>query len=81
MIINHEKKIIFIKTKKTAGTSLEIALSKYCGANCVIAPIAPVDEKKEQSSVTELLKIFLIPIGRQRRRNLLVGLLRTHLQL
>lgn len=49
MIINHEKKIIFIKTKKTAGTSLEIALSKYCGANCVIAPIAPVDEKKREA--------------------------------
>lgn len=46
MIINHEKKIIFMKTKKTAGTSLEIALSKFCGANCVIAPIAPIDEKK-----------------------------------
>ena len=44
MIINHEKRIIFIKTKKTAGTSFEIALSKFCGKDCIITPITPSDE-------------------------------------
>ncbi|SFK75004.1 hypothetical protein [Shimia haliotis] len=44
MIICHPLKLIFIKTKKTAGTSLEIALSKFCGPDCVITPIATEDE-------------------------------------
>lgn len=44
MIISHELKLIFIKTKKVGGTSFEIALSKYCGRDCVITPISPDDE-------------------------------------
>jgi hypothetical protein len=44
MIISHELKLIFIKTKKVAGTSFEIALSKFCGKDCVITPILPADE-------------------------------------
>lgn len=45
MIICHTKKLIFIKTKKVGGTSFEIALSKFCGDDCVITPITPEDEK------------------------------------
>ena len=44
MIICHPQKLIFFKTKKTGGTSFEIALSKFCGPDCVITPIAPADE-------------------------------------
>jgi hypothetical protein len=39
MIISHEHKFIFVKTRKTAGTSIEIALSKFCGPDDVICPI------------------------------------------
>jgi sulfotransferase famil protein len=45
MIISHEHKYIFIKTNKTAGTSIEIALSKFCGRRDVITPIVPEDEE------------------------------------
>ncbi len=48
MIISHEHKFIFIKTEKTAGTSLEIALSEICGPNDIITPITPNDEKKRK---------------------------------
>lgn len=45
MIICHPYQLIFIKTAKTAGTSFEIALSKYCGPNDVITPIMAEDEE------------------------------------
>ena len=44
-IINHKYKFIFIKTRKTAGTSLEIALSKFCDSGDIITIIKPEDEK------------------------------------
>lgn len=45
MIISHKHKFIFLKTNKTAGTSVEIALSKFCGREDVITPIKANDEK------------------------------------
>lgn len=45
MIVSHEKKFVFIKTKKTAGTSMEIALSRFCGEGDIITPITPADEE------------------------------------
>ncbi len=45
MIISHKHKFIFFKTEKTAGTSLEIALSEYCGPEDIITTIAAFDEK------------------------------------
>lgn len=44
MIISHKHGFVFVKTTKTAGTSVEIALSKHCGPQDVITPIAPEDE-------------------------------------
>jgi len=44
MIISHRHKFIFLKTVKTGGTSVEIALSRYCDADDVVTPISPEDE-------------------------------------
>ncbi len=36
MIISHKHKFIFTKPRKVAGTSVEVALSKYCGEDDII---------------------------------------------
>ena len=41
MIISHEHKFIFIKTAKTAGTSIEVFLSRWCGKEDIVTPIQP----------------------------------------
>ena len=50
MIISHKHKFIFVKTKKTAGTSVEIALSRHLGDNDVITPIVAADEELRKKS-------------------------------
>ena len=44
MIVSHRWRFIFIKTRKTGGTSLEIALSTLCGPDDIITPITAADE-------------------------------------
>lgn len=46
MIVSHKHKFIFLKTKKTAGTSIELALSKVCGPDDIITPLTKIDEAR-----------------------------------
>jgi hypothetical protein len=49
VILSHEYRYIFLKTNKTAGTSVEIALSKFCGPDDIITPVAAADEEIRRS--------------------------------
>ena len=44
VIVSHEHGFVFMKTRKTAGTSVEIALSRVCGPDDVITPVTEDDE-------------------------------------
>ena len=44
MIVSHRHKYIFIKTAKTAGTSLELFLSKFRGPDDIFTPIYPIEK-------------------------------------
>jgi len=44
MILSHRYKFIFLKTMKTAGSSIEIALSRYCGEGDILTPFGPDEE-------------------------------------
>lgn len=44
MIVSYEHNYIFIKTGKVAGTSVEMALSRFCGPRDIVTPIYPPDE-------------------------------------
>ncbi len=41
MIISHKYQFIFIKTRKTAGTSIEAYLSQYCATTDVLTELIP----------------------------------------
>jgi hypothetical protein len=38
MILSHKYKFIYIKNKRVAGTSIELALSEHCGVDDIIPP-------------------------------------------
>lgn len=44
MIVSHKHKFIFVKTTKTAGTSVEIALSEFLGEDDIITVLSSEDE-------------------------------------
>jgi hypothetical protein len=48
MIVSHKYRFIFIKTNKTAGTSIEIALSRFCGKRDIITKNFPEEEALKQ---------------------------------
>ncbi len=64
MIISHKNRFIFIKTEKTAGTSIEIALSKYCGPEDIITPITPEDEAKRKNLGYRGAQNYKIPFAK-----------------
>lgn len=45
MIISKKKKFIFLKTAKTAGSSIEFYLSQFCGKKDTITSLLPKEEK------------------------------------
>lgn len=51
MIISHTRKFIFIKSFKTAGTSIEAALSNYCSGNDIVTPMNDYRYNRDENGV------------------------------
>jgi hypothetical protein len=49
VIVSHRYQFVFVKTRKTAGTSVEIALSAVCGPDDIITPLLDEDERIRES--------------------------------
>jgi len=49
MIISHSHKFIFIKSEKTAGTSVEAALSGFCSGDDVVTPINDYRHNRDEN--------------------------------
>ncbi|HEX7851105.1 MAG TPA: hypothetical protein VF485_15350 [Sphingomonas sp.] len=45
MILSFRHNFLFVRARKVAGTSVEIALSTLCGPDDISPPIVPVDER------------------------------------
>lgn len=70
MIISHQHKFIFIKTAKTAGTSIEVFLSGQCGPNDILTPIFPPVEGHQPRNheglvnpIFEILRSPFVPLS------------------
>lgn len=64
MIVSHKHKFIFIKTRKTAGTSVEMALRAICGDEDIITPLVKKDEKKAEELGVKGTQNCHIPLPR-----------------
>lgn len=73
MIISHKHRFIFVKTQKTAGTSIETFLSQYCGNGDIVTPFGKtVDQhvpRNYQGYFNPIPELFLTR-GKGRKKTL-----------
>ncbi|PYG25480.1 sulfotransferase family 2 domain-containing protein [Pelagimonas varians] len=63
MIYLKDANIIFLKARKVAGTSFEIALSKFANQDDIITPVTPNDEKARSELGFPGAQNYLKPIA------------------
>jgi hypothetical protein len=63
MIVSHTHRFIFLRTRKTAGTSLEIALSAFCGPDDVITDLRADEHLRTEAGIRGAQNDRLPPSG------------------
>ena len=81
VIVSHEHGFVFMKTRKTAGTSVEIALSRVCGPEDVITPVTEEDEALRRAAGGRGPQHYLTPPNLERKafNHMPVSMVRTML--
>jgi Sulfotransferase family len=64
MIVSHRYRFVFLKTAKTAGTSIEIALSKFAGPLDIVTACTPADEELRKALGYVAPQNYEVPLGR-----------------
>lgn len=60
MIVSHNYRFIFLKTNKTAGTSVEIALSRFCDhPDDIVTHLSEAEEKQREEAGGYPSKLYL----------------------
>jgi hypothetical protein len=78
VIVSHEHRFVFVKTRKTAGTSVEIALSRVCGPDDVITPV--IEESLRAESGGRAPQNFTAPpLGHKAFNHMPVSMVRREL--
>lgn len=67
MIVSHKHRFIFIKTAKTAGSSIEIALAKICGPDDIITPLSPEEEAFKSDFGYRTAQNYVVPFKNYKR--------------
>ncbi len=64
MIISHAHRYVFVKTRKTAGTSVEIALSEHAGPDDVLTSFALAEDNEARRARGSQAQNQVIPLHR-----------------
>jgi len=70
MIVSHGSRFIFLKTSKTAGTSVEIGMSRFCGPDDIITTLVPDDERTRGELGGRGAQNYLAPWRDYRQRDI-----------
>src|ERR1700759_907039 len=70
MIISYSRNFIFIKTKKTAGSAIEAALSVHAGPDDVVTPLGQTEEFDRQKLYPNVLPRNFTPDKAMEKRYL-----------
>ena len=54
MIVSHRHRFVFLRPRKVAGTSIEVAMSRHCGGNDIITPIGRHQARWDDDAWTDL---------------------------
>lgn len=69
MIVSHRHRFIFLKTTKTAGSALELALAAHCGPEDVITPLGKEERAYIQEHQLPIPQHHLLPRARWTARD------------
>lgn len=66
MLLSHKFKFIFIRTQKTAGTSIELSLARYCGPDDIITDTSLPEDREIRKELNIIPRNYMVPLKKYR---------------